>query len=105
MEFNTDGTYKSYGFRDGMPFGGFPYYKSGAATGMSQEDEGVSRKALMLLQDRHGLSSERANNWLDTGDVSVGYDFGQHEQAPNILEDEAVGRGFMDELLGYGGEG
>lgn len=105
MEFNVDGTYKSYGFRDGSPFGGFPYLKSGNFTGMSQVDEEVSRKALVLLQDRYGLSSAEANNWLDTGDAEVGYDFGQHEQAPNILEDEEMGRSFMDDLLGYGGEG
>lgn len=100
--YNADGTYKAYGFRDGMPFGGFPYYKSGSATGMTKDDVIGSREALILLQGRHGLSAKQANNWLDTGDTAVGYDFGQHEQAPDILEDEEVGRVFMNDLL-YGG--
>ena len=105
MKYNEDGTYKNYGFRDGAPFGGFPYYKSGSATGMTQSDETVSRKALMVLQHREGLSAEQANNWLDTGDTEVGYDFGQHEQAPDILEDEEVGKVFMDGLFDYMGTG
>jgi hypothetical protein len=101
MTFNS--TLQHYGFEDGSPFGGDPYYKSGPHTGMTAIDEEVSLAALVILEDRFELSADEANNWLDTGDTEVGYDFGQHMQAPNILADESVGAAFLDDVLGYGG--
>ncbi len=104
MKFNADGTYKSYGFRDGTPFSLMPYYRSGP-TGMSQEDEVVSAKAKILLQDRYELAAESAENWLQTGDVRVGWDFGKTEFAPDILADPEVGELFMDGLFDHMGTG
>lgn len=71
MEYNTDGTYKSYGFRDGSPFNPMPYKMAGRASNRAAYGEG--QEAATLLGELYGLGMDRANNWLDTGNEEVGW--------------------------------
>ena len=69
MEYNTDGTYKNYGFRDGSPFNPMPYKTDGEFDVYYRDGQ----EAATLLGDLYGLGYDRANNWLDTGNEEVGW--------------------------------
>ena len=116
MQYNTDGTYKNYGFRDGSPFNPMPYVQGTERAGLTNQDMKQKLLAEMVVMDRFGLSAQEAANWLDTGDTEVGWDFSQvrrMEESMGMtdvlfdLEDDPDvwkewGKEMLDELLGYG---
>jgi hypothetical protein len=70
VHYMTDTNTKHGGPLNPMP----PYAASHRASGMRPADVEDARLARLLLQDQHGLTNVEASNWLDTGDIAVGFD-------------------------------